>query len=214
MAYAQTRNIAVPVAVGVPHGADANVWGRALACAIDTWTEPPEDVFTLTKAATACPGEPAYVDIAFERGVPTAVNGVAMPLTDLIGTVEMIAGGHGVGRLDVAGAHGPACREVIEAPAAVVLHAAHAELQKLVTTKEAARFSKRVSREYADLVDRGAWFSPLREALDAYVDKIQERVSGAVRLKLFKGDARIVGRKIVEPRVAAKRLRMAVTTAH
>lgn len=215
MAYAQTRNIAVPVTVGVPHGADANVWGRALACgAIDTWTEPPEDVFTLTKAATACPGEPAYVDIAFERGVPTAVNGVAMPLTDLIGTVEMIAGGHGVGRLDVAGAHGPACREVIEAPAAVVLHAAHAELQKLVTTKEAARFSKRVSREYADLVDRGAWFSPLREALDAYVDKIQERVSGAVRLKLFKGDARIVGRKIVEPRVGAKRLRMAVTTAH
>jgi argininosuccinate synthase len=215
IAYAQKRNMAVPVTVDVPHGADANVWGRALACgAIDSWTEPPEDVFTLTKPATACPGEPASVDIAFERGVPTAVNGVSMPLTDLIATVEMIAGAHGVGRLDMAGAHGSELREVIEAPAAVVLHAAHAELQRLVTTKEAARFSKRVSREYADLVDRGAWFSPLRGALDAYVDKIQERVSGTIRLKLFKGDANIVGRKVVEPRVASKRLRMAATTAH
>src|SRR5262249_37581483 len=150
---------------------------------IDAWDEPPDELFTLTKPAAACPSEPAYVDIQFERGAPTAVNGVTMPLIDLIGTIAMIAGAHGVGRVDVAASRG---RGIVEAPAAVVLHAAHAELQKLVTSREAARFSRRVSREYADVIERGSWYSPLREALDAYVDRIQERVSGAVRLKLFK----------------------------
>lgn len=202
--YAQKRNITVPVTAEAPHGADGHVWGRTVALrAANRRREPPEELFTLTKPAAACPDEPAFVDITFERGTPTAVNGVSMPLTDLIATVEMIAGAHGVGRAE----------RGIEAPAAVVLHAAHAELQKLVAGKEAVRFSKRVAREYADLVQRGAWFSPLREALDAYVDKISDRVSGVIRLKLFKGDARIIGRKVAEPKVAAKRLRMA-TTSH
>ncbi|HEY7288876.1 MAG TPA: argininosuccinate synthase [Vicinamibacterales bacterium] len=212
IAYAEKRHVSVPVTVDVPHGFDANIWGRSVSCgAIDAWDEPPDELFTLTKAAAACPAEPAYVEITFERGVPTAVNGVSMPLIDLIGTVEMIAGTHGVGRLDVAGSR---AREVGEAPAAVVLHAAHAELQKLVTNKETARFSRRVSREYADVVDRGFWFSPLREALDAYIDKIQERVSGAIRVKLFKGDARIVGRKPADARSTTKRLRMVASKAH
>ncbi|HEV3061653.1 MAG TPA: argininosuccinate synthase [Vicinamibacterales bacterium] len=212
IAYAQERNIPVPVTVDTPHSADANLWGRAIACGtIDAWDEPPEELFTLTKAAAACPGEPAYLDIAFERGVPTAVNGVSMPLTELIGTVEMIAGSHGVGRLDVAGSR---VREVGEAPAAVVLHAAHAELQRLVTTKDTARFSHRVSREYADMVERGGWFSPLRDALDAYVDKVQERVTGAIRLKLYKGDARIIGRKPAEPKSSTRRLRVVPAKTH
>ena len=210
--YAEKRGIVVPVTAATPHTADANVWGRVLASgSIDAWNEPPEELFTLTKSAPACPAEPAYVDVAFERGVPTAVNGVTMPLTDLIDTVGMIAGSHGVGRLDAAGSR---LREIGEAPAAVVLHAAHAELQKLVTTKDAARFSRRASREYADVVERGAWFSPLREALDAYVDNIQQRVSGAIRLKLFKGDARIVGRKPAEPKPVTRRLRVVPAKTH
>jgi argininosuccinate synthase len=209
--YAAKRSIVVHVTAETPHSADANVWGRVVTSgAIDAWNEPPEELFALTTAASACPAEPAYVDVAFERGVPTAVNGVAMPLTDLVETVGMIAGAHGVGRLDVAGSQ----REVGEAPAAVVLHAAHAELQKLVTPKDTVRFSRRVSREYADLIERGAWFSPLREALDAYVDKIQERVSGAIRLKLFKGDARIVGRKPAEPKPVTRRLRVVPAKTH
>jgi len=208
--YADKRGIVVPAET--PHAVDANLWGRVLESgAIDAWNEPPEELFALTKSAAACPAEPAYVDVAFERGVPTMVNGVTMPLTDLIETVGMIAGAHGVGRLDVAGGQ---LREIGEAPAAVVLHAAHAELQKLVTPKDAVRFSRRVSREYADLIERGAWFSPLREALDAYLDKIQERVSGAIRLKLFKGDARIVGRKPAEPKSATRRLRVVPAKTH
>ena len=208
--YANIRNIAVPVSIDLPHSADANAWGRSVAAnAADSWEEPPEELFALTMAASACPGEPAYVDIAFERGVPVAVNGVAMPLIDIIGTVGMIAGSHGVGRLDIAASR---ARDVGEAPAAAVLHMAHAELQKLVTPKDAVKFSRTVSREYADLIERGAWFSPLREALDAYVDRVQDRVSGAIRLKLFKGDARIVGRKPAETRTTGKRLRVLAKT--
>jgi argininosuccinate synthase len=123
----------------------------------------------------------------------------------------MIAGAHGVGRLDVAASPG---RDVAEAPAAVVLHAAHAELLKLVTSRDAARFSRRVSREYADLIERGSWFSPLREALDAYVERIEDRVNGDIRVKLFKGDARIVGRKAVDPPQPARRLRVVSAKAH
>lgn len=210
--YANIRNITVPVSVDMPHSSDANIWGRSVAFdATDAWDEPPEELFALTTPASACPGEPAYVDITFERGVPTAVNGVTMPLIDIIGTVGMIAGSHGVGRLDVAAAR--AAREVGEAPAAAVLHAAHAELQRLVNAKDAAKFSRSVSREYADLIERGAWFSLLRDALDAYVDRVQERVNGAIRIKLFKGNARIVGRKPADAR-GAKRLRVVGGRSH
>ncbi len=211
--YAQKRGLTVPVTLETPHSADANLWGRAIGCgAIDAWSEPPEELFTLTQPARTCPGEPAYVDLHFERGVPTALNGVPMPLVDLISSVRMIAGSHGVGRLDIARSR--SVREIGEAPAAVVLHAAHAELQKLIASRDLTRFSRRISREYAELIDRGAWFSPLREALDAYIDKVQERVSGDIRLKLFKGDSRIVGRKPVEPKPAAKRLRVVAAKTH
>ena len=208
--YAARHGIVVPATADMPHGVDSNMWGRVVACALDTWDEPPEALFTLTRGAAACPTEAAYLEIAFERGVPDAVNGVSMPLIDVIATVGMIAGTHGVGRLDIAGSR---VRDVGEAPAAVVLHAAHAELQKLVTSKEAAQFSRRVSREYADVIDRGTWFSPLREALDAYVDRMQQRVTGAIRVRLLKGDARIVGRKPAEPKIAERRLRV-VGQAH
>lgn len=210
--YAQSRDIAVTATIAAPHSVDANLWGRTVADgAIDSWNEPPETLFTLTQSAPQCPGEPAYAEISFDRGVPTALNGVSMPLTDLIGAVGMLAGSHGVGRLDAAGSR---AREVGEAPAAVVLHAAHAELQKLVTSKQAAQFSRRVSREYADIVERGAWFSPLREGLDAYIEKMQERVSGDVKVKLYKGDARIVGRKPTEAKPASRRLRVVAAKTH
>jgi argininosuccinate synthase len=160
------------------------------------WSEPPEDIYTLTKAPAECPDEPAYVEIAFERGVPAALNGVAMPIVELIGSLGTIAGAHGVGRIDMVENRlvGIKSREVYEAPAAVALHAAHAELQKLVTTRDLDRFARTVSIQYADIVYNGLWFTPLRHALDAFVDKVQERVTGVVRLKLFKGDCRIVGR--------------------
>jgi argininosuccinate synthase len=197
--YARRRRIAVPATLDRPYSTDANLWGRSIECGAleDLWTEPPEDIYTLTRAPRDCPAEPAYVEITFERGIPAAINGVSMPIVELVDSLGTIAGTHGVGRIDMVENRlvGIKSREVYEAPAAVVLHTAHKELQRLVTTRDADRFSRLVSVQYADIVYNGLWFTPLREALDAYVAKVQERVTGIVRLKLFKGDCRVVGRK-------------------
>jgi argininosuccinate synthase len=133
------------------------------------------------------------VEIAFDRGQPTAVNGVAMPFIDLIGSLTVIAGAHGVGRIRRVdqGSVGSASRWVYEAPAAVVLHAAHKELQRFVTTRELDRFARAISVQYTDIVAQGLWFSPFREALDAFVDKVQQQVTGAICVELFKGRAGI-----------------------
>ena len=197
--YARQRGIPVPATVESPYSTDTNLWGRSIECGVleDPWQEPPEDIYTLTRSPAECPDQPAYVEISFERGVPMAINGVAMPLLDLIASLGTIAGAHGVGRIDMVENRlvGIKSREVYEAPAAVVLHAAHKELQKLVTMKDLDRLSRLVSLQYADIVYNGLWFTATREALDAFVEKVQERVTGTVRLKLFKGDCRVVGRK-------------------
>jgi argininosuccinate synthase len=197
--YARQRNVPVPATVESPYSTDFNLWGRAVDCGAleDPWREPPEDIYTLTKASRECPDEPAYVEVSFERGVPTAINGVAMTMLDLIASLGTIAGANGVGRIDLIENRlvGIKSREVYEAPAAVVLHAAHEELQKLVTTADLDRLCRDISQKYADLVYNGLWFTPTREAMDGFVDKVQERVTGVIRLKLFKGDCRIVGRK-------------------
>jgi len=212
IAYAREHGIAVPVTPDVTCGTDGNLWGRAVTtCLSDEVNEPPDGLFTLTRPVRSCPGEPAYAAIRFERGVPVAVNGVSMPLTDLIGAVAMLAGSHGVGRVVAARSDD---RDLGEAPAAAVLHAAHAELQKLIWRKQSARFLRRVSREYAGIIQRGTWFSPLREALDAFVDRMQERVSGEVRLELYKADARTVGKKRAEPASPARRLRIVASQPH
>jgi argininosuccinate synthase len=195
--YARQRRMPVPIAR--TFSVDANLWGRAVSGGVldDPWPEPPEEIYALTKAPADRPAEAAYVEIAFERGVPAAINGVAMPLLDIISSLTTIAGAHGVGRLDaVEHDRGDVARRTVhEAPAAVVLHAAHHELQSLVSPPDLARVARIVRQQYTDVVIDGRWFSPLRDALDAFVDRVQERVTGTVRLKLFKGDCRIVGRK-------------------
>ena len=197
-------NAALDVVTVAPSGqtpstVDANLWGRAVQYGVidDPWTEAPEDVFTLTKAPRECPDEAAYVEISFEKGTPVALNGVEMPILELIGSLGILAGAHGVGRIDMVENRvaGVKAREIYEAPAAVVLHAAHKELQKMVVTTGVDRFSRAVSLQYADTIYNGLWFAPLREALDAFIDNVQERVAGVIRMKLFKGDCRVVGRK-------------------
>jgi argininosuccinate synthase len=192
--YARRHGIPLPASVDSPYRAESNLWGRSIECTIED--EPPEEIYTLTKTARECPDEPAYVDIAFERGVPAAINSVAMPVIELIACLGTIASGHGVGRVDVVEHRvGSArLREVGEAPAAVLLHAAHRELRKVAVPRELERFSRTVSAEYADIIYGGLWFSPLRGALNAFVDSVQERVTGVVRLKLFKGAYSIVAR--------------------
>src|SRR3954470_15877241 len=154
--YARVRNVPVPTTKASPYSTDENLWGRSIECGIleDPWNEPPDDIYALTKSPADAPDAPAYVEIDFVQGVPTAVNGVAMPLTELIGSLETIAGAHGVGRIDMVENRlvGIKSREVYEAPAAVVLHAAHDELQKIVSPRDLQRVSRDMGRVYADLV--------------------------------------------------------------
>lgn len=198
-AFAARHGIRLPDADARAYSIDTNLWGRAIASGglEDAWVEPPEDIYTLTRSPQTCPDEPAYVELDFEAGMPVRANGVEMPLLELIESVEIIAGAHGVGRLDVVENRlaGIKAREVYEAPAAVVLHTAHKELEKLVIPRELERVKHDLSRIYADLVYSGLWFSHTRQTIDAFVAAVQPRVTGSVRLKLFKGDCRIVGRR-------------------
>ncbi len=197
--YAKERNIPVPATVDSPYSTDSNLWGRSIECGCleDPWCEPPDDIYTLTKSPAEAPDRAAYVEIEFEKGVPVKINGVAMGLVDLISSLETIAGAHGVGRLDMVENRlvGIKSREIYEAPAAVALHTAHKELETLVIPRDLERLKRQLGVVYADLVYNGLWFTPTREAIDAFVANVQERVTGVVRLKFFKGDCRVVGRK-------------------
>jgi argininosuccinate synthase len=199
IAYARARRIPIPSTIDSPYTVDTNLWGRSIERGVleDTWQESPEDIYALTRSPRVCPDEPAYIEVEFERGMPIRANGVEMPLIELIESVETIAGAHGVGRIDMVenAASGAKSREIYEAPAAVVLHTAHSELETLVIPRELERLAHDLGRAYADLVYNGRWFSPTREAIDAFMSTIQPRVTGAVRLKLFKGDCRVVGRR-------------------
>ncbi len=199
IAYAHGRGIPVPASETSPYSTDANLWGRAAECDAleDPWVEPPPGVFTLTTDPGRCPDTPAYVEISFERGVPVSVNGVAMPFFDIIGSVGTIAGNHGVGRVDLVENRlvGIKSREVYEAPAAAVLHQAHRELEAFVSPRELDRVKCDLGVKYADLIYDGLWFSPLRRAIDAFVASSQERVTGTIRVKLYKGTSLVAGRQ-------------------
>ena len=197
--YTRARRVSVPVTKESPYSTDENLWGRSIECGIleDPWAEPPEDAFALTRSGAGCPDDPAYLEVSFASGVPTEVNGVSMPLTELIHSVATIAGMHGVGRIDMVENRlvGIKSREIYEAPAAVVLHAAHRELEAIVMPKDLIRLKRELGVKYADLVYNGLWFTPMRQAIDAFVATMQPQVSGQVRLRLCKGECRVVGRR-------------------
>lgn len=197
LAFARARGVPLSADVERSVAVQSNLWGRSVewAGANHAPGGPTLNPYTRTRAPAESPDEPAVVDLAFEGGVPSAINGVSMPLLELIASLAALAGAHGVGRFDRpasadAGAHATCARE---APAAVLLHTAHGNLQRLVAPKELNDFGVTVSRAYAALIHDGRWFSPLREALDVFVEHLQRRVTGSVRLKLFKGDFRVVG---------------------
>jgi len=197
--FANEHNVPVPASLDGLYKTDANVWGRLTSCAPahDQWSEPAESIFALTRSPGGCPAQPAYVDIEFEGGRPLRVNDIEMSPLEMIESLETIAGLHGVGRIDLVAARltGGQTREIYEAPAALVLHTAHKELEQLVIPAELEQVAHALGRTYADLVNAGQWFSPTRTAIDAFVAAIQPRVTGAIRLKLFKGDCRVAGRR-------------------
>jgi argininosuccinate synthase len=158
------------------HATEAETVGQLRALGVSARSPRVERV---SRHAADCPDEAAFVEVTFEKGVPTAMNGIPMPLVELLDNLGMIAAAHGVRRSETAAA-----------AAAFVLHVAHRELQCLTTTDDVNRFARTVSEQYAQIVRSGAWFTLFREALDAFVEKIQERVDGTVRLQLFKGECR------------------------
>ncbi|CAN5123177.1 argininosuccinate synthase [soil metagenome] len=198
MEYAKEHGIPVPTTKESPYSVDANLWGRSIEAGPleDPDHEPTEDVFELTSSPEDAPDEPRYVEISFEEGLPTALDGEVLPLGELITSLNAIAGEHGVGRVDMIEDRlvGIKSREIYECPAALTIIQAHKELETLTLTKDVLRFKASVEQRYAELTYDGLWFTPLKAALDAFIDETQKTVTGAVRLKLYKGSSTIVGR--------------------
>ncbi len=199
ISYAEQNGIPIPVTAASPYSIDENLWGRSIECGVleDPWVEPPEEVFAWTKSPDGAPDKPAYVGIGFDRGNPVTIDGQEMDGVSLIRWLNELAGGHGVGRIDHVENRlvGIKSREIYEAPAATVLLKAHQALQALTLSKEQVRFKQKVAVEYADLIYNGLWFTSLHQDLAAYVKSSQRCVTGTVRLKLFKGNCSVVGRK-------------------
>lgn len=197
--YAKSRGIPIPVTLDSPYSIDANLWGRAIECGVleDPWAEAPNEAFQWTTDPESALENAAYVEITFDKGVPVALNGCVLSLPDLISELNHMAGAHGVGRIDCVENRlvGIKSREVYEAPAAIVLVHAHKELESLTLTREVAQMKARLELEYSQLIYNGLWFSPLKQALDAFIDETQRYVSGDVRVKLYKGSCQAVGRR-------------------
>jgi argininosuccinate synthase len=199
MAYAEEHGIPVPTTKESPYSVDENLWGRSIEAGPleDPNHEPTEDVFALTTSPEDAPDEPQYVEIGFQEGLPTTLEGEELPLADLISELGDVAGANGVGRIDMLEDRlvGIKSREIYEAPAALAIIAAHRDLETLTLTRDVLRFKTAVEQRYAELTYEGLWFTPLKSALDAFVAETQKTVTGTVRLKLYKGNSTVVGRK-------------------
>jgi argininosuccinate synthase len=197
--YAARHGIPVEATKESPYSIDQNLFGRSCEAGVleDPWDEPPADAFAWTVDPAQAPDEPEYVEIEFERGIPVGLNGRRMDGVPLIERLNQLGGKHGVGRIDHVENRlvGIKSRELYEAPAAVILHDAHRELETLVLSKQAQRFKTLVSQEYADLIYNGLWFCAFHQDLFQFVASNQRFVSGVVRVKLFKGKGTVVGRK-------------------
>lgn len=197
--YAAARGIPVPVTKAKPYSMDRNLWHISYEGGIleDPNQEPPADMFRWTAAPELAPAEPEYVEIGFEAGWPTAVNGVRCDSVSLVEQLNAIGARHGVGRVDIVENRlvGMKSRGVYETPGGTLLYAAHRELESLTLDRDTLHFKALLAHRYAELVYYGQWFTPLRAALDAFVDSTQARVTGTVRLKVYKGQVTVAGRR-------------------
>jgi argininosuccinate synthase len=198
--YAKKHNISVPVTKKSPYSTDLNLWGRSIECGIleNPWLEPPDDIYELTVSPQKAPDEPTYVEIEFESGIPVKLDGKKLSPVDLIDTLSKIGGENGVGRVSYVEDRlvGIKSRETYECPAATILFPAIKALEELTLDRQTIHFKEeKISHEYSRLVYYGLWFSPLREALDAFVDVIEKNVTGTARVKLYKGNCNVVGAK-------------------
>jgi len=197
--YAKNNNIPIDATKKKPYSLDVNLWGISIESGKleDPYYEPDEGVYQLTKGVDRARALPVYAEIGFKKGLPVSLNGKAMSGVDLILKLSKIAGEAGVGRSDMVENRlvGIKSREIYEAPAGVTLYTAHKALEALVLDRELLHFKDIVALKYAELVYYGLWYTPLREALDRFIDDTQRRVNGTVRVKLHKGSCVVVGRK-------------------
>ncbi|MGC8983845.1 MAG: argininosuccinate synthase [Thermosulfidibacteraceae bacterium] len=197
--YALKHGIPVEITKDKPYSIDRNIWSISIECGIleDPWVEPPEDAFLITKNPKFAPDEPEYLTVEFDKGIPVGINGETLDPVMLMEKLNEIGSRHGVGRIDIVENRlvGIKSREVYEAPGATILYVAHKELERMCLDRETFRFKEYLSIKYAELVYYGLWFTPIKEGLDAFMDKVNETLSGEVRLKLYKGSVTPVGRR-------------------
>jgi argininosuccinate synthase len=198
IAYAESKALPIETTKKSPYSIDQNVWGRAVETGFleDIWNAPIEDLYEYTQSP-AVARDPDTVVISFAKGVPVALDGVAMSPYQIIVSLNKRAGAQGVGRLDMVEDRlvGIKSREVYEAPGAIALITAHQELESVTVERDMARFKRTVDQRWGELVYDGLWFSPLKKSLDVFIDSTQEHVSGDIRLELHGGRATVTGRR-------------------
>jgi len=208
--YARKNKIPVSATARSPYSIDENIWGTAIECGVleDPMVEPPADAYQHTVSPEEAPDTPTVVEIEFREGIPVSLNGQKMDGVELIHRLNEIGGKNAIGRIDLVENRlvGIKSREIYEAPAATILHFAHTELERLVLDKSVFQYKYHVAQEYANLIYNGLWFSPLKQALDAFIDETQRAVTGTVRVKLYKGNVTDGGRtspySLYDPKLA------------
>ena len=199
IAYGERFGIPAPVKKSSPYSIDANLLGRAVEAGPleDPWTEPTDDIYTMTRSLADAPNEPEYVEIGFAQGIPISVNGETLAPVALMEKMNEIAGRNGVGRIDMIENRlvGIKSREIYETPGMSVLIDAHRDLESLTLTADVTQYKRGVEQTYSQLIYNGLWYSPLMDALKAFITQTQKQVTGIVRLKLFKGSCTVAGRK-------------------
>ncbi len=197
--YALKHKIPVSVTKKSPYSIDINLYGRSIECGVleDPWVEPPEEIYHFTVSPEKAPNKPTYIEIDFKDGTPTAIDGKSYQPLNLINELNALGGKNGVGRVDAIENRlvGIKSREIYENPAGLILYLAHQELEALVLDRETAHYKQLISPKYAQLIYNGLWETPLKKQLDAYINETQKNVTGTVRLKLYKGNCIVVGRK-------------------
>ncbi len=198
LAYAQAHNVPVSSSKSL-YSRDRNIWHMSHEGNIleDPWAEPEEGMYYITVAPEAAPDQPEYLTVHFDKGLPLAINGKVLGPVELLTNLNELGGAHGVGRTDLVENRlvGMKSRGVYETPGGTILYAAHQGLESICLDRETLHYKQVVAQRYAELVYYGQWFTPLRESLHAFVTKTQDRVTGTVRLKLYKGNCTVVGRK-------------------
>ena len=196
--FAEQRDLPIDVTKKSPYSIDQNVWGRAVETGFleDLWNGPTEELYTYSSAPDTTK-EPDEVILTFDKGIPVALNGQALPALEMIEAMNARAGAHGIGRLDMVEDRlvGIKSREIYESPGASALMAAREELANVTVERELARFGRMVSQRWSELVYDGLWFSPLKRALDHFIDEVNQSVTGEIRMVLHGGRATVVGRR-------------------